>query len=138
VEQIGGFVGHQEFRTVGGAENERSGCTKPGYDDCVFLRDVALAEETADLAFETGRSDGGLDRYGQAVKRAARFLRDRLKAGSMGANVVGVEVGKDVEGRIEAGYLMEMGFGEIADGDLAGAEELKLPDRRLKHELRHG
>jgi hypothetical protein len=57
--------------------------------------------------------------------------REGLEAGGVGADAVGVEVGEDVEGRVEAGNLMKVRFGKLADGDLTGAKELKLPDRRL-------
>ena len=49
------------------------------------------------------------------MKRAASFERDGLKARGVNADAVGVEVGEDVERRIEAVYLMEMRFGEGAN-----------------------
>jgi hypothetical protein len=70
------------------------------------------------------------------VKSAARFNRDGLKAASIGADPLGIKVGEDIEGWVEAVDLAEMRFGELAHRNLAGTKKLKLPDRRLKNQLR--
>jgi hypothetical protein len=138
VEQVGCFIGHQEFGAIRCSKNQRTRSAQAAHDDGVFCGNFALAEQAADLAFEAGRGYGGLDRYGQAVEWSSQLVGDGFEAGCIGADAVGVEIGEDIEDRVETGYLVEVGLGEVTHGDFAGSKEFKLPDRRLKHELTHG
>ena len=54
VQQVRGFVGHQELGAVGRAQNQRARGAQPRDHDRVLAWDVALVEQAADLAAIAG------------------------------------------------------------------------------------
>ncbi len=136
MEEIVGLVGHEEFRAVGGAQNQCSGGAQASDDNCVFARDTSFIDQAADFAFVPGCGDGGFDGDGQTVERGVG-ARLCFEAARFGADSVWIEVGESVETRIETRNLRDVGFGELGDGDAAGAQQLKLLRRGTEKDVAH-
>ena len=95
-------------------------------------------EETADFAKMSGSGDGRLDGDGKTVEGgAARFLGSLIELAGLGADAVGVEVGEDVELRIQTGELIEISLGQFNDRDCAGTKLIELVDGRGEDDVVH-
>jgi hypothetical protein len=133
-----GFVGHEEFRAVGSAKNQGSSGAQTGDDNGVFAGDFALVEKTAYFAEVAGGGDGRLDGDGKAVEGGTARFGGLIKLAGLGADAVGVKIGKDVELGIEAGDLREISLGQFDNRDRATAELLKLVDGGGENDVVHG
>ncbi len=132
MQQVRGFVGHEEFWAVGGAQDQRSRGAETRDDDSIFARDFALMEEAADFAAVACGGDGGLHRDRKSVQGAAGCAR-RVHLPRLRTNTLGIEVGEGVEGGIEAFDLRDVGFGQFHYADVTRAQQFQLPMRGRQH-----
>jgi hypothetical protein len=136
VEQVGGLIGHEEFGAVGGSEDERACVAETADGFGVFGRDVPLVEEAADLAAVAGGRDRGFYGHGKAMQGSARAF-GRVQPVRLAADSLGVEIDECVQGGVEALDLLNVGFGEFSDGDLAGLQKFQLRGSGLVDKSSH-
>jgi len=133
VQQVGGFVGHEEFRTVGGAQDQRTGGPQPRNHLGILARHIALMQQAADLAFVTGCGNGTLHRHRQTMQRAAFGGWSLIHEERLGPHPLGVEVREGVEVGVEPINLLDVRLGQLGYRHFAGAQHFQLPHRRGKN-----
>jgi len=124
IKEIVRLVGHQEFGSVGVAE-ENGACGFEARDERGVLRgNVVFAEKRAAGAGPTGNVDGTFDADGNAVKRAER--RTLCQGGFGGTSLLAsagfVEVDEGVELRLAGLDTLEMSFENFGRRGPFGAE----------------
>lgn len=99
VEEIVGFIGHQEFGRVGVAKKDGAGGFEAGDERGVLLGHVVFAEKRTGWAGPTGDVDAAFDGDRDAVERAERISAQNggLGDGGLQADFVLVQMDKGVE-----------------------------------------
>jgi hypothetical protein len=67
MEQVRGLIRHQEFRTIGRAQNQRSCCAQPRHHDGILNRNLALVQQAANLSSEARGRNRRFDGHRQTV-----------------------------------------------------------------------
>ena len=139
MQQIVSLVGHQELRAVGRAQNQRTSRAQPRHHHRILARHIALVEQAADLALHPPRRNRGLYRDGQPEQRSARALPlPRVVLARPFAHALRIEVGKDIQLRIQPFDLRDVRLGKLGHREFAGAQKLQLSRGRVKHQILHG
>ena len=100
MQQVCRLVGHQELRTVGGSQNQRSRRAQPSHHYRVFAGNFSLVQQAADLALIASGCNRRFNRDRQSIQRTARLVR-LVKLPRLHAHTFRVKIGKRIELRIE-------------------------------------
>ena len=114
VQQVRGLIGHQKLGAVGRAQNQRARRAQPRHHHRIFVRNIALVQQAADLAAIACRGDRRLHGDRKAMQRPARLWRcielPRLRAHASASKSTSA-----FELRIQPLDLPDVRFGQFGD-----------------------
>ena len=139
IEEIVGLVSHKEFRSVGIAEEDRTGGFETCDDCCVGYRHVIFAEKGAGGTAPTGDVDAGFDGEWNSCERLCWFTarQGRLSAARARQSRFGIEMNEGVEQGLQILNPLEMGGNEFDGRELFFAEKAEGFRNRAVDRQRH-
>ena len=138
MQQIRRLIGHQKLRAIRRAQNQRPRRAQPRHHRRILTRYFPIVQQAPDLAFQSSRRNRRLHRDRQSEQRSAPALSPkRVMLPRPRPNPIRIEVGKRIQLRIQPLDLVDMRLSDFQHRNLARAQKLKLPHRRLEHQFVH-